>query len=165
MRKTATILTLLISLTIFSQEKTIFDSDLKEFVLQCENIGRTITDKNITTNLTEWYGGFDEEKVESFIKQLESDINNSELDVTYYLVMLNKNPLIYSFHFFNKETKEEFGQLFIYFKDKENNLVDDIKFVSKSKMEMLDEEPDENTGLINIPPPPPPPSLKKKNGN
>ena len=165
MRKTATILTLLISLNIFSQEKTILDSDLKEFVLQCENIGRTITAKNIATNLTEWYDGIDKEKAESFIKQLESDINNSELDVTYYLVMLNENPLIYSFHFFNKETKEEFGQLFIYFKDKENDLVDDLKFVSKANMEMLDEEPDENTGLINIPPPPPPPPLKKKNEN
>ncbi len=161
MRKTSTILILLISLNIFSQEKRIFSSEFKEFVLQCENIGSTITDKSIATNLTEWYDGVDKEIAESAIKQLESDINRSKLNVTYYLTILNENPLIYSFHFFNKETKEEFGQLFIYFKDKENNLVDDLKFVSKAKMEMLDSKPDENTGLINIPPPPPPPPIKK----
>ena len=75
--------------------------------------------------------------------------------------MINDKPLIYSFHFFNKETKEEFGQLFIYFKDKENNLVDDLKFVSKTKMETFNKEIGENTDLINIPPPPPPQTKKR----
>ena len=138
-----------------------FDSELKEFVIQCENIGRTITNKSKASEFDKWFEGDNKVKAESCVRELESDINNSELDVTYYLVMINDKPLIYSFYFFNKETKEEFGQLFIYFKDKENNIVDDLKFVSKTKMETFNKEVGENTDLINIPPPPPPQTKKR----
>jgi hypothetical protein len=164
MRNTLLILILFISTNIFAQEKNeILKPELEKYVLQCENIGRILIDKNESTDLTNWYEGIDTEKAISEIKQLESDIDNSELKATYYLTMMNENPLIYSYHFYNKETKTEFGQLFIRFKDRENNLVDDIKVVSKKQMEEINAESDKESGTLNIPPPAPP-TEKKKNG-
>jgi len=164
MRNTLLILILFISTNIFAQEKKeILKPELEKYVLQCENIGRILIDKNESTDLTNWYEGIDTEKAISEIKQLESDIDNSELKATYYLTMMNENPLIYSYHFYNKETKTEFGQLFIRFKDRENNLVDDIKVVSKKQMEEINAESDKESGTLNIPPPAPP-TEKKKNG-
>jgi hypothetical protein len=166
MRNITLILIFLTSTNIFAQEKKeIFKPELEKYVLQCENIGRTITDKNILSDLNKWYDGTDKENAISEIKKLESNIDKSELDATYYLTMMNENPLIYSYHFYNKETKTEFGQLFIRFKDRENNLVDDIKFVSKAQMEEINAESKKSSGTMNIPPPPPPPVGKKKNGN
>ncbi|MGR7813224.1 hypothetical protein [Lacinutrix undariae] len=54
---------------------------------------------------------------------------------------------------------------FIRFKDRENNLVDDIKVVSKKQMEEISAESEKESGTLNIPPPPAPPTEKKKNGN
>ncbi len=45
MKKLSITVAFLISLNVFSQEKKIFSTELNEFVLQCENIGRTIIDK------------------------------------------------------------------------------------------------------------------------
>ena len=166
MRNTLLILILLTSINIFAQEKKeIFKPELEKYVLQCENIGRILIDKTISKDLNKWYEGTDKETVISEIKQLETDIDNSELKATYYLTMMNENPLIYSYHFYHKETKTEFGQLFIRFKDRENNLVDDIKVVSKKQMEEISAESEKESGTLNIPPPPAPPTEKKKNEN
>ncbi len=151
MKKLAITLAFLISLNVFSQEKKIFSTELNEFVLQCENIGRTIIDKNKATDLTEWYAGRDNEITERNIKQLESDIDNSILDVTYHLTMIYENPRLYRLHFYSQETNEEFGQLYLSFRDTRHNLVGDLKFLSKEKMEMIDLKPNENSSLFNMP--------------
>ncbi|WP_299685704.1 hypothetical protein [uncultured Dokdonia sp.] len=159
------VISLCISINLFAQEeRKIFSDEFKKFVLQCETIGNVLIDKNKEAKISDWYEGEETELIASYLKQLEADIDASTLEVTYYLVMLKENPLVYSFHFFNKETKEEFGQLFINFQTGDNILVDDLHYVSKAKIEMLDVESDKKTGLITIPPPPPPPPspLKKK---
>lgn len=170
MKNISITLIFLISISIFSQEKKkIFNPELKKYVLQCEYIGRTIIDKNVSSDLDKWYDGIDKEKAILKIKQLESDINNSKLDVTYHLIMMNESPLIYTYHFYNKETKTKFGQLFIQFKDRENDLVDYVKLVTKSRMEEIDAELENKLNTepsVPIPPPPPPPPIeKKKKGN
>ena len=136
------IITLFLSLNIFSQErKKIDEPEYKKFVQQAEYIGKTIVDKNIITDVNNWYEGIDKENVLSDIQQLERDINNSELDVTYSLSTLNKNPLIYTLRFYNEPSKTEFGILFIRFKNRENNIVDDIRLADKTTMEGVEEEP------------------------
>ncbi|WP_028873631.1 hypothetical protein [Psychroserpens burtonensis] len=166
MKKITLTLLFLISINIYSQEQQkIFKPEFEKFVIQCETIGRTIINKNVATELSSWYEGSDIEKVNSNINQLESDIDNSVLDATYYLVMMNENPLIYSFHFYNEETKTEFGQLFIQFMDRENNLVDNIRFASKTEMKKVSEESKIYPGNMKIPPPSPPQTKKKKNRN
>ncbi|TXD80806.1 hypothetical protein ESY86_19920 [Subsaximicrobium wynnwilliamsii] len=163
MKKIALTFIFLISINVFSQEeKRIFNSEFEKFVLQCETIGRTITNKDIETEFSNWYEGIDSEKLNLEVKQLESDIKNSELEVTYSLIMMSENPLIYSFHFYNEITKTEYGQLFIRFADRENNLVDDIKVVSKTQLEEINKESEIELENMNIPPPPPPPPIKKK---
>ncbi len=63
--------------------------------------------------------------------------------------MVYENPLLYRLNFYNKETEMEFGQLYISFRDKRNNLVDGLKFLSKEKIEMIDLKPDKNSSLFN----------------
>jgi hypothetical protein len=166
MKKIALITLFLTSTYVLAQkDKRIFQPEFQSFVLQCNNIGQTIIDKNESVELNNWYEGIDAEKIKTEIQKLESDIDKSDLEATYYLVMMNEEPLIYSFHFYNKETKVEFGQLFIRFKNRENNLVDDIKVINKEQMELINKEVEEQPLPTNIPPPPPPPIEKKKNGN
>lgn len=154
MKKLTITLTVLISLNVFSQEKKMFSTELNEFVLQCENIGRTITDKNKATDITEWYDGRYKEITKASIKQLESDIDNAIADVTYNLTKVKETPLlIYRLHFFNKETKEKFGQLFISFRKKEDDLVDFLTFISKERMGIIDLDISDNSSLFNTPTP------------
>ena len=144
MKKLSITLVFLISLNVFSQQKKAFSSELDEFVLQCETIARTLIDKNKATNLTEWYEGHYKGIAETNIKQLESDIDNSLIDVTYRLTKVNENPQpyghrvyqVYRLRFYSKETQAEFGLLYISFKDKRNNLVDGISLLSREKVEI-----------------------------
>ena len=164
MKKVSLITFLIISINIFSQEKKeLFNSEFSKFIIQCNNIGKTIIEKNKATELKSWYEGINSEKVNLEIKKLESDINNSELDVTYYLVMLRKEPLIYSFHFYNKETKTEFGTVLISFKNRENNLVDSIKIENKEELEKLNTQFENEAEIPSLPARKLPPIGKKKN--
>lgn len=164
MRKIIGIIIFLTSVNIYTQEKKkIFNTEYKTYVIQCENIGSTIINKNVSLEIDNWYEGNDKEKVVQDLKQLEYEIDISELDVTYYLMLMNKKPLIYTYHFYNKETKAEFGQLFIQFKDRENNLVDYVRLVNSEKLKEIETQADLKNDFI--PPPPPPPIEKKNNGN
>ncbi len=164
MRRTNILLfTIIISANVFAQEqKRIFKKEFAIFSIQCEHIGKTIIDKNVTTDFENWYEGQEKEKGLAAIQQLENDINQSHLEVTYHLVLLNENPLIYTYNFYNEKTKSEFGQLFIKFTNRDNILVDDIKFTSKAKMEEIyAKNKGDATYEGAIPPPPPPPPLPK----
>ena len=141
-----------------------FQSEFAPYTTQCEKIGRLLIDKTAESNLTEWFEGNDLDKFKSELVEFESEIDKSELDVTYYLSLMNENPLIYTFDFRNAETEKPFGQIYIRFINRENILVDDIKVVTKSKMEEIELE-SENSELPKLPPPPKPPKEKKKNGN
>ena len=135
-----------------------FQAEFASYTIQCEKIGRILTDKTTASNLSEWYEGTDSEKFISELIAFESEIDKSDLKVTYYLTLINDKPLIYIFDFANEETEKSFGQLYVRFINRENILSDNIKFVTKLEMEEIKAE------LINIPPPPPPPVEKKKNG-
>lgn len=143
MQKLSLTLALLISMTLISQEKKEFRTELNEFVLQCENIGRSIIDTNKTTNLYKWYDGRSKELAETNIKQLESDIDNSILEVTYHLTMVYKDPLLYRLNFYSKETRLELGQLYLSFRNNRDNLVDGIKLLSKENIELINLNPAE----------------------
>jgi hypothetical protein len=121
-------------------------------------------DKNQSVKVDDWYEGMDVERIKPEIEKLELNIDKSDMEITYYLVMVREEPLIYSLGFYNTESKTEFGQLLIRFKDKENNLVDYIKVIGKKEMEMINKEANEQPLPTNILPPPPP-IEKKKNGN
>jgi len=169
MNRIVQILIFLISVNSFSQEELIsFDPEFKIFLSQCYNIGQQLIDKNEIVDLNEWYEGEDLDNKFAKVQQLKSDFLSSELEITYHLVMMNEDPLIYNFTFYNKDTKSDFGLLIIGFKDRENNFVDYINTVSKATMDKgkidLEKEPKE----FSVPPPPPPPlpnTTKKKNGN
>lgn len=154
----------------FSQDtKKLFTEDLKVFTLRCQAIGDEITDKNKTTHTKQWFEGVDKTSVAKDILQLENDIDHSKLDVTYHLILMAEHPWVYTFHFYNEATKTEFGQLFIRFNDKDNDLVDYLAFVSKEKLQEIDDRAKGDSGFLNIPPPPPPPppppSEEKKKNN
>ena len=162
MKKYLLIITVLTVIKVVSQEqKTLFQPEFTPFTIQCEKIGRTIADKNTNSIVSEWYEGEKLNEKISLISQLESDIDASELDVTYYLVLINEKVPAYSFHFFNKETKEEFGQLFLLFKNRDNVLIDEIKLVDKAGLGKIKSESEKKSEFKNIPPPPPPPPLIK----
>ncbi|MEF3080111.1 hypothetical protein [Winogradskyella poriferorum] len=141
-----------------------FQSEFARFTIQCEKIGRLLIDKTAESNLTEWFEGDDLDKFKSELAEFESEIDKSELDVTYYLSLMNESPLIYRFDFRNAETRKSFGQIYIRFINRENILVDNINIVTKSKMEEIELE-SENSELPKLPPPPKLPKEKKKNGN
>ena len=141
-----------------------FQSEFAPFTIQCEKIGRLLIDKTAESNLTEWFEGDDLDKFKSELAEFESEIDKSELDVTYYLSLMNESPLIYTFDFRNAETRKSFGQIYIRFINRENILVDNINIVTKSKMEEIELE-SENSELPKLPPPPKPPKEKKENGN
>ncbi|WP_299365415.1 hypothetical protein [Winogradskyella sp.] len=141
-----------------------FQSEFAPYTIQCEKIGRLLIDKTAGSNLTEWFEGNDLDKYKSELSEFESDIDKSELEVTYYLSLMSENPLIYAFDFRNAETETPFGQIYIRFINRENILVDDIKIITKSKMDEIESESD-NSELPKLPPPPKPPKEKKKSGN
>ncbi len=159
------IVTFLISVTIYSQEKKkLFQAEFAPFTIQCEKIGRLLIDKTIESKLSDWYEGIEPEEINLELIKFESEIDKSELDITYYLILMSENPLFYSFDFHNEQTKEQFGQLFVRFKDRENTLVDRVQFISKSKMDEIESE--NNSEFNDIPLSPLLPSeKKKKNGN
>lgn len=164
MNKITTLILLIISLNILSQEKkNTVSSNSDIFISQCNKIGQSIIKKNKTTKLKSWYEGTNLKQQQLAIKKLELDINTSDLDVTYYLTMMNEKPLIYNFHFYNRATKTEFGNLLIKFKDRKNNLVDDIQVISKNQLKKINTEVKNQSLPKNIPLPPPPPPLTKKN--
>ncbi|MBJ7883083.1 hypothetical protein [Gelidibacter salicanalis] len=153
-------LILIISINSFSQEnKKLFQSEFAPFTIQCEKIGRIITDKTTESNLSDWYEGTDSDELVTELIAFESEIDKSDLKITYYLTLINESPLIYIFDFANEETKKSFGQLYIRFINRDNILSDNLKFVTKKEMEEI------KTELLIIPPPPPPSPKKKKNGN
>ena len=145
MKKIILLSIIIYSTSIFSQEKK--EKGVSEFIkfkIQCEHIGKAIIDKNAVTDIYNWYEGIDEKNSLSNLKQLKSDINNSELEVTYLLTLLNRSsedPIVYMIHFYDDQSKIEFGRLFIRFKDKNNNLVDDIRVANKATIEGVEENP------------------------
>ncbi len=155
MKNNILIIILLIGGNIFSQEeRKLFQSEFAPYTFQCEKIGRLLIDKTIESNLMDWYEGKDLRRIKSEIEKLESDVDKSDLEVTYYLVMMNEQPLIYTFHFYNEETKTEFGRLFIRFNNRDNNLVDDIKVIDKKQLESINKESQNQPLPTNIPAPP-----------
>jgi len=155
----------LISTNSFAQEKRkMFQAEFASFTIQCEKIGRLLIDKTIASDLSEWYEGSDLEKLKSEIADFESEIDGSDLEVTYYLSLMNEKPLIYTFDFRNAESGTPFGQIFIRFKNDDNTLVDDLRIVTKSKIEEIESE-SENSDFPKLPPPPKPPKETKKTGN
>ncbi|WP_091407411.1 hypothetical protein [Aquimarina amphilecti] len=162
MKRYISLIAILTIVSAFSQEKkTIFQPEFASFTIQCEKIGRTIVDKNSISDVTEWYEGEKLQETISKISKLESDINASPLKVTYYLVLINEERPVYTFHFFNKETKEEFGQLFLLFKNRDNVLIDEIRLVDKTGLEKIKSESEKDSEFKNIPLPPPPPPIIK----
>ena len=163
MRKIFFITLTLLSLQSIAQEKAImFTSELAPFTIQCEYIGRSMLDKNEATDLSKWYEGSNLEKLTASIREIERDINQSNLEITYRLSLIRKNSPIYLFHFHAKDAAIEFGQVFIYFEDDGNTMVDDYKLLTKIQFEKIDSEIKNNPKFKNIPPPPPPPPLLKK---
>ena len=129
------------SLYAFAQEQVnLEESKLENYVLQCDNIAKSLMDKETKTNVIDWYEGAGKEIAEFAIQQLESDIDKSSQEISHYLMVLSIDPLIFSLHFYYDETEAEFGHMFIFFKDKNNNLVDDLQFVSKAYYEMSELE-------------------------
>ncbi|WP_159090920.1 hypothetical protein [Aquimarina aquimarini] len=156
MKKHILLITILVTGGVLSQEKkTIFQPEFAPYTIQCEKIGRTIANKNSSSDVSEWYEGEKLQETISQISKLESDIDTSELEVTYYLVLINEEPPTYSFHFFNKETKEEFGQLSLLFKNRDNTLIDEIRLVDKAGLEKIKSKSEKDFEFKNIPSPPP----------
>ncbi len=141
-----------------------FDSEFAPFTLQCEKIGRHLIDKQKSYKLKEWYEGQKLDSLTITMQKFELEIDNSDLEVNYYLSLLSPKPIVYSFDLRNPETAESFGQIYIRFTDTDNILVDNLMIVQKSKMEEIEKE-SENSELLQLPPPPKPPIGKKKNGN
>ncbi len=165
MKKIVLFTIVLISMNSFAQEKRkMFQAEFTSFTIQCEKIGRLLIDKTIASDLSEWYEGSDLEKLKSEIAAFESEIDGSDLEVTYYLSLMNEKPLIYTFDFRNAESGTPFGQIFIRFKNDDNTLVDDLRIVTKSKIEEIESE-SENSDFPKLPPPPKPTKETKKSGN
>lgn len=137
------ILSILICLSGYTQEQSNLEEiKLENYVLQCGNIAKSLLDKENKTNINDWYEGSGKNIAELAIQDLESNIDNSFQEISHYLMVLSIDPLIFSLHFYNTVTDEEFGHMFIFFNDKKNNLVDDLQFVSKayygmSELELL----------------------------
>ena len=164
MQKFVLVSFLFVAIGSFAQNDTkVLNEELAPFVVQCNEIGNAIINKAEATTLADWYEGPDADRLTAELRAFEAFIDNSKLEVTYYLQVLSDNPLIYSFHFANNETKTEFGQMFIHFKDQANLMVDDLKLLNKEQMELIDKNYGSSSLPTNIPPPPPPPGKKKKN--
>ena len=168
MRLLIALIIVFVSLKTQAQEsKTLFQEPYKAFTLQCYKVCDAILkDKDI--NVNDWYEGENPEDVIAFIDTLISDIKASKLKATYYMVLVQEEDApFYSIHFSSEvpTTKETFGHLYLFFKDKDNTLIDGVKFLSKEAYEKEEAKRlSDTTSLKNIPPPPPPPAKKKKNG-
>ncbi|GEM_PF-3589907 len=167
MKNKILILIFLISINTHSQEKKkIFQDEFAPFTLLCKKIGDSIVSKTAEFKLSEWYEGDENEKVNANILELKTDIRASKLNVTYWIALMHENPLIYTIHFGNKETKEEFGQLFFTFINRDNVLVDKVSFNSKLEIKKMESEPTkpmDTMGMRNATLPPLPTSDKKTN--
>lgn len=112
------------------------DIKLENYVSQCDALAKSLIDKQITTDITSWYEGGSKELAQRSIQQLENTIDNYPVKISHYLMVLSTGPLIFSLHFYETESEDEFGHMFIFFSDQENYLVDDIQFVSKAYYDM-----------------------------
>lgn len=133
MKPTLVSLFLLACLFVNSQTEEL---KLENYVLQCDVLAKSLVNKEIPTDITSWYEGDGKELAMRSIKQLENTIDKSPTEISHYLMALNLDPLIFSLHFYETESKAEFGHMFIFFLDQENYLVDDIQFVSKAYYDM-----------------------------
>lgn len=133
MKPTVLTLMLLVGLSSYGQKEEI---KLEAFVSHCDALANSLVDKERTTDMTFWYEGAEKELAQRIIQQLENSIDNAPEAISHYLMVLNTNPLIFSLHFYETESKQEFGHMFIFFSDQSNNLIDDIQFVSKSYYDM-----------------------------
>lgn len=150
----------LITTNIYSQEKKIFNENNAPFTLQCKRVGDLVIGKELPFNISSWCENLALEKAESYIMQLKTDISKSDDDITYHIILLKEEiPMFYTINFYNEKTLEEFGQLFIIFKDRENKLVDNINYLSKED-QAKSKSNNETLENIKLPPPPPP---EKKN--
>jgi len=169
MKNKIVFLVFLITANIYSQErKKLFQDEFAPFTLLCKKIGDSIIKKTAELKLSEWYEGSENEKINSNILKLKTDINKSKLNVTYWIMIMNEDPLIYTIHFGNNTTKEEFGQLYFVFKNRDNTLVDNVNFISKNEMEKIESEPIDTIRMRNatlLPMAPVDKKAKSKNKN
>jgi hypothetical protein len=150
---------LIITSNVYSQEDKILDSKLNSFTKVCRDIGGIVLNKEAKLNISNWCENLALEKAQSYITELRIDITSD--NVIYSILLLkNEAPIFYTINFYDKNTLEEFGQLFIAFKDKENTLIDNINYISKEEQ---NKSKANNKTFENIPLPPKPPKTKKKN--
>lgn len=145
----------------YSQEKTMFQDDYKKFTIRCGLISNSIINKKEQSNFKDWFEGNDLKTKKKQFEKFEKYIDESKLDITYYLQLIDTEELIYVVSFYDKNSNEDFGIIYFKFNDKENDKVDDLKCVDKS---IIDQTKENNNidSFQNIPPPPPPsPSLFK----
>lgn len=130
-----TLLTLMLLVCSFSYSQK-EDIKLENYVAQCDELAKSLIDKETPTDITSWYEGAGKELAKRSIEQLEKTIDKAPSEISHYLMALSLNPLIFSLHFYETDSKAEFGHMFIFFSDQENYLVDDIQFVSKAYYDM-----------------------------
>ena len=133
MKPTVLTLFLLVCFFVYGQKEEI---KLENYVLQCDALAKSLIDKETLTDITSWYEGNGKELAKRSIEELENTIDKAPVEISHYLMALSLDPLIFSLHFYETESKAEFGHMFIFFSDQENYLVDDIQFVSKSYYDM-----------------------------
>lgn len=139
---------------LHSQKKKIFNKKNAPYTLQCKRIGDLIIKKEPSLNISEWCENLALGKAEQYILHLQSEIKTVNDDITYDIILLKEEaPIFYTINIYNKKTLEEFGQLFIAFKDRENNLVDNINYLSKTDLDKIESD---NKSLENVKLPPPP---------
>jgi len=143
---------------MFSQEKDgvigydSFDREVKE-------LGSIILKNGNDINFNKWYEGKDLVNVKLFFKTLSNDLEHSKNGVSIMIQPLSKDPLLYTMLFYEKVTDKDLGQLFIGFINRENLLIDDIKFISKKDKEKINfgvNSKKKDNLKTNTPPPPPP---------
>ncbi len=143
----------------YSQNDRALDEKLASFTSRCRDIGEFVLNREAELNESDWFENLALEKVEPYIKELKSDITSD--DVIYSILLLkDEAPIFYTINFYDKNTLEEFGQLFIAFKDRNNTLIDNINYISKEEQA---NSKTNNETFENIPLPPKPPKAKKKN--
>ncbi|BCY29329.1 hypothetical protein KK2020170_21970 [Flavobacterium okayamense] len=145
----------------YSQEKTMYKEEYKDLTIRCALIANSIINKNEQSNIKEWFEGENLKDKKKEFNKFEKYIDQSSLDITYYVQMIHNEDIIYIISFYDKNSSEDFGIIYFKFDDNSNNLVDDLKCIDKS---IVDKNKEENKidSFQNIPPPPPPsPSMFK----
>lgn len=133
MKPTILALMLLVCSFSYAQNEEI---KLENYVSQCDALAKSLINQELTTDISSWYEGAGKELAQRTIQQLEHTIDTAPVEISHYLMVLSTNPIIFSLHFYETESKAEFGHMFIFFTDQENYLVDDIQFVSKAYYDM-----------------------------